>query len=203
MKPNLLCKITIGLTSLAVLALFTGCESKPEIKYEADRSIDVSGYKTYVLVPFSKTTGIAGEGANPGSSLKYAAPITASVKGALAAKGYSETTDKNEADFAVNVRATVVPKTDITDWGYSYGAYPGWGYGGGYWGGSMGYNTTVDQYNQGVLRIEIYDAKKKSLAWVGWATHRLDEAPTDAGINTVVGQILANFPPPPPPPPKS
>jgi hypothetical protein len=185
--------------ALGAIAFFAGCTSAPEIKYEADRSVDVSGYKTYALVPFSKTTGISGQGANPGSSLKYAAPITEAIKSTLAAKGYTEVTTAAAADFAVNVRATIVPQTDVTDWGMGYAGYPGWRGGGyGYWGYGGGYNVTVDQYNQGVLRIEIYDAKKKELVWVGWATDRLDDKPDVTKIPPVVASILANFPPPPP-----
>ncbi len=189
----------LAFVTSCVLSLFTGCESAPEIKYEADRSVDVSGYKTYVLVPFSKTGGVSGQGANPGSSLKYAGPITDAIKAGLAARGYVETTDVSKADFAVNIRATVVPQTDVTDWGMGYAGYPGWRGGGyGYWGYGGGYNVTVDQYNQGVLRIEIFDAKQKQLVWVGWATDRLDDKPDLSKLPGVVSGILANFPPPPP-----
>jgi hypothetical protein len=192
----------LALVASSTLALFTGCETGPEIKYEADRSVDVSGYKTYVLVPFSKTGGISGQGANPGSSLKYAEPVTSAIKAGLAAKGYTEAADAKLADFAVNVRATIVPQTDVTDWGMGYAGYPGWrgGYGGGYgyWGGGGGYNVTVDQYNQGVLRIEIFDMKKKDLVWVGWASDRLSDKPDVTKIPPIVSGILANFPPPPP-----
>jgi len=189
----------LAFVAASAAALFSGCVTGPEIKFEADRSVDVSGYKTYALVPFSKTTGISGQGASPGSSLKFAAPITDAIKAGLAAKGYTEATDVNKADFAVNVRATVVPQTDVTDWGMGYAGYPGWrgGYGG-YWGYSGGYNVSVDQYNQGVLRIEIYDMKKKELIWVGWASDRLDDEPDATKIPGIVNSILANFPPPPP-----
>jgi hypothetical protein len=181
------------------LALFSGCESGPEIKFEVDRSVDVSAYKTYALVPFSKTAGISGQGADPGASLKYAAPITSAIKAGLAGKGYTEAADVNKADFAVNVRATIVPQTDVTDWGMGYAGYPGWRGGGyGYWGYGGGYNVTVDQYNQGVLRIEIFDMKKKELVWVGWATDRLSDKPDVTKIPGIVNGILANFPPPPP-----
>ena len=191
----------LALLTGSALAFLSGCATGPEIKYEADRSVDVSSYKNYVLVPFSKTKGISGQGASPGDSLKYAAPITAAIKSALAAKGYSEVTAVPSADFAVNIRATVVPQTDVTDWGMGYAGYPGWrggAYGGGYWGYGGGYNVSVDQYNQGVLRIEIYDAKKKELVWVGWATDRLDDKPDTTKIPGIVSAILANFPPPPP-----
>ena len=189
----------LAFVTATAVALFSGCATTPEIKFEADRSIDVSGYKSYVLVPFSKTTGISGQGADPGASLKYAAPITSAIKSALAAKGYTETASVAAADFAVNVRATIVPQTDVTDWGMGYAGYPGWRGGGyGYWGYNGGYNVSVDQYNQGVLRIEIYDAKKKELVWVGWASDRLSDKPDVTKIPPIVASILANFPPPPP-----
>ncbi|MEJ1972524.1 MAG: DUF4136 domain-containing protein [Lacunisphaera sp.] len=177
----------------SALAFFTGCESAPEIKYEADRTVDVSAYKTFYLIPFSKTAGVSGQGADPGSSLKLAGPVTSAITSALLAKGYTQATTPAASDFAVNVRATVVPQTDVTDMGLGYAGYAGWRYGG-YWGGMGGYNVSVDQYNKGVLRIEVFDSKKKQLVWVGWATDRLDDNPDVSKLPGIVTSIFANFP---------
>ena len=68
------------------------------------------------------------------------------------------------------IKGKAVPKTDVTDWGFSYGV--GWGgypYGG-YYGGS---NVTVDQYDEGTLIVEVYDLKAKKMLWVGWVTGRV------------------------------
>jgi hypothetical protein len=196
---SFLSRVLASSLALGVLYFSAGCATGPEIKYETDRSVDVAAYKTFVLIPFSKTAGVTGQGANPGTSLKLAAPLTAAIRSNLTAKGFTEVQSAVAADFAVNVRATIVPQTDVTDWGMGYTGYGAWRYGG-YWGGYGGYNVTVDQYNQGVLRIEIFDAKKKELVWVGWASDRVDESPKDAEarLNSVVAGILANFPPPPP-----
>jgi hypothetical protein len=199
MNTKISIKSLFGLGLIAALGFVSGCTTGPEIKYEADATANLTGYKTYILVPFSKPSGTGITGANPGAGLRYAPVLTSSIKSTLAAKGYTEA-PKETADFAVNVRATVVPKTDITDWGMGYGGYGygGWGRGG-YWGhGGMGYDVTVDQYNEGVLRIEIYDVKKRELVWVGWATAELYKAPEDAGVAKAVTDILANFPVPAP-----
>jgi hypothetical protein len=199
MKTKTSIKSVASLVLLAALGFVSGCASGPEIKYEADRSASVAAYKTYTLIPFSKTAGITG--AAPGTSLRYAPVITAGLKSALVAKGYTESS-KDAANFAVNVRATIVPKTDVTDWGMGYAGYGRWG-AGGYWGRTgMGYDVTVDRYNEGVLRIEIYDIKSKDLVWVGWAKDQLYKAPEDAAVTKVISDILANFPPPPPAPAK-
>jgi hypothetical protein len=194
-------RLLLSSALLLALGFISGCESGPEIKYEADRTIDVTAYKTYALIPWSKTGGVQGQEVAPGASLKFAPIVTSSIKNALTSKGYSEAAVPQQADFAVNVRATMVPKTDVTDWGMGYGGYGRYG---GYWGGAGygGYNVTVDQYNEGVLRIEIFDIKKKDLVWVGWAKDQLYKEPTGEHLPGVIAQIMANFPPPPPAPEK-
>jgi hypothetical protein len=202
MKNTISVSSALSLALLGGLALLAGCaETPPVIKYEADRTVDVSGYKKFVLVQFNKAKGIEGQDASPGAGLKYAPTVTAALKNTLTAKGYTEAPIA-EADFVVNVRASIVPQTDITNWGMSYG-YPGYGYGGSgrygsYYGGAMGYNTTVDQYHKGVLRVEIYDTKKKDLVWVGWAEKDLYSEPKVEAVAGVISSILTNFPPPPP-----
>ena len=64
-------------------------------------------------------------------------------------------------------------RIDSTSLGYGYGS--GW-YGsgwrhGGYWGGyGGGYSTTVSNYTEGTLVIDIWDAKKDQMIWRGIAT---------------------------------
>jgi hypothetical protein len=179
---------------LLALGLFSGCESKPEIGYEADRTENYAALKTFYLVPFSKTAGVQGETV-PGQALKYAGPVNDSIKNNMIAKGYTEA-PADKADMLIAVRSNIVPKVDVTDWGYGYAGYGRWG--GGYWGGAYGSNVTVDQYNEGTARIEVYSRAKKDLIWVGYAKNRISDKLDVATVGSVVTQILNNFPPPPP-----
>ncbi len=181
---------------LVLIAFAAGCASHPTIQYEADRSTAFSAYKTYALFPMDKSTGISG--ADPNVSLRYAPVINTAVADGLKAKGYTPA-DITAANFSVRVNATIAPKIDIDTWGYTTVGYPRWG---DYWGqpglGYPGYPvTTVDSYDEGLLRIEIYDNTSKELVWVGWAKDRLGKSPSDEAVADVIAQVLANSPPPP------
>lgn len=195
MKTNLKLICQSSLLGLAALLLLAGCASKPTIQFEADRSATFSSYKTYALFPMDKAKGI--EGADPAISLRYAPVINQAVADGLKAKGFTPA-DIGTAHFGIKVNGAIAPKIDVNNWGYSAMGYPRWGR---YWGQpGMGYpTTTIDSYNEGILRLEVYDAASKELVWVGWAKDRLGKAPTDEQVANVIASILANFPPPPMP----
>ncbi len=142
-------------------------------------------------------------GKNPGVILKYGQTAQDGVREALFSKGYTETAIET-ADFVVNIKANSVPKVKITDMGYNYGAYGSWGrrgypYGyGGYNSMSMGMNSGVhvDNYEEGTLILEIYEAESKELLWVGWATDRKSKKGIGHGeLKLLIRDIMVSFPP--------
>jgi hypothetical protein len=77
-----------------------------------------------------------------------------------------------------------------------YGGYYGYGYPGyyGYWGG---YEPYIYQYDEGTLKIDIVDARRKQLVWEGVTVGRItDKARNDrsAALDLAVRDIFTRFP---------
>jgi hypothetical protein len=194
MKPSkVYCFILVTALSLGLI----GCATKPPaVNTEFDSQADFAANETFVILPLPKNI----PGADPGLTMRLSSTVENTVRTAMIAKGYREA-PKDEADIAVFIHGKIVPKTDVTDWGFTptYGAY-GWnrGYRGYY--GSMGMyggsNVTVDQYNEGTLIGEVYDVETQSMIWVGWMTGRANQGSEGetARAAAAVDRILALFP---------
>ena len=183
-------KVTILSLLILSLAFLFGCESTPKIQSEYNESVDFGAYKTYAVMPLPTSI----PGADPGIVLRTGRFVQQEVEAELNAAGYTQVPIE-ECDFAVNLTGKVVPKTDITDWGYMHYPSRGWygAYSPYYYTGS---NVTVDQYEEGTLIIEIYDAKTKEMAWVGWGVGRRKSGGPDLEkLSQVIASILADFPP--------
>ncbi len=85
-----------------------------------------------------------------------------------------------------------------------------YGYRGGYYGAYGGYDTTVTQYTEGTLNIDLVDNTTDTLVWevvtVGKITDKVRENLKET-VNEVVPELMAKYPyiaagyvPPPPPP---
>jgi hypothetical protein len=184
-------KKTVILSLLSIsLAFLFGCESTPKIQSEYNEDVDFSAYSTFAVLPLPKSI----PGADPGIVLRTGKFVESSVVETLTQFGYKQV-PVEEADFAVNLTGKIVPKTDITDWGYMNYPTRGW-YGGYSPYYATGSNVTVDQYDEGTLIIEIYDAKSKEMAWVGWGVGRRKSGGPDLDrLDALVSSILLDFPP--------
>ena len=73
----------------------------------------------------------------------------------------------------------------------------GWGYGG--WGpGGMGTSTTtVNEYKEGTLVLDMYDSNSRQLLWRGTATDTLSDKPekNEKKLNKAVEKMFDKFPP--------
>ena len=61
---------------------------------------------------------------------------------------------------------------------------------------SMGTETSVRQYTEGKLAIDVYDVKNHQPAWHGWATKRLsseDKETPSATLNEIVIKVVNQF----------
>ena len=183
MKPNRI----LSLLAVLSLIILSGCESPMKVDSEFDPAADLTAYKTYAVLPLPNSI----PGADPGAVLRMKRVVGDALNLALEAKGYTEVA-LQDADFAVHLTGKVVPKTDVTDWGYASAPSPRWGYRYPYHGGS---NVTVDQYEEGSLIVEIFDTSGNEMVWVGWGTARTkNKEPTAERANAVLREILASFP---------
>jgi hypothetical protein len=112
---------------------------------------------------------------------------------ALRAKGFAPSEDP---DFAVTYHLSTEQKTDVTTYNNAY--YGGYGY-------VIGFpQTTVRQYEEGTLIIDIIDRHAKKVVWRGSGTRRLreqsgqqDPAELEKRVFDAVDETLADFPPTP------
>jgi hypothetical protein len=134
----------------------------------------------------------------------FANRVRTAVERELAAKGFRKVDDVNP-DFQLAFFLVVEDKLSVTTINNHYGYGPGWGphygygTGWGYGAGGVGSHTTVDQYKEGTLVIDISDDDENSLIWRGSGSTRLSKSPTpeksNAKVDEAVKQILSRFPP--------
>lgn len=184
--------------ALLSLALMTGCASTFEASYDHDPANDFTKYQSFAWISknpmkVGKTVGAVNPLLEP--------RISSALEKALVAKGYKYVIEPKNADFVVSF--TVGSREEIRVDSYpsmsaGYGmAHPGhWGWGSMYYGVST--ETSVRQYTEGMLAVDIFDVKERRPVWHGVATKRISEADRDdaaATIQAAVDAILAGFPP--------
>ena len=165
-------KAIIVIVALAVSMFFLwGCSSF-SFKTDYDPEIDMSGYKTYMWYA-GKMPDDDALSANPLVRKR----VAAGVDKVLQEKGFSIGTED----------------------AYGYGGYGYGGYGGG-WGGYGGYGgTSVYQYDETTLVIDIVDTKAKEMVYRSTVTGIVKDDPSieeqEHDIHNVVTKMLGDFPP--------
>jgi hypothetical protein len=176
-----------SITIFSILISFiiiTACSSL-DITSDYDPSQDFSKYKNYRWAKMKerhKDDLLA-------QNIRLWKRVQSAVDKSLKEKGF-EKLDRGKPDFIVFIHAGVQQRTDV----YHHGAYRyrGW------WGPYGGY-TTVNQYKQGTLVIDIVDRIEKELSWRGMASDVVrnysDSQELQEEIDYVVKAILDDFPP--------
>jgi hypothetical protein len=177
--------------TLAVIAatlFLTACESW-DVKSDYDPEMSFTDKKTYAIIQDAK---IPNDILHQQDIVRKR--ILMAVDSQLTSKGLTKVTDPASADLAVLVYAGVRERVNYSTVGMSYGGY--WGYGG---PGMQTTQVVENRYAEGTLHIDMFDAKKKMLAWKGEATGALHQANSpeerQAMANDVVSAILRSFPP--------
>lgn len=181
---------TFPLCSFLIITLFiSGCATGPQIQSTADPNEDFSKFSSFAILPLPNEI----EGGRPGNLLRLKPVIESAIREGFLEMGFSEA-DVESADFVVHVKGQIVPKTEVTDWGYM--GYPTFGYASRrVWLQTypLG-NVTVDNYEEGTLAIEAFERDTKELVWVGWATKRVSRSPEEAEVRSAIKDIVATFP---------
>ncbi len=186
MKKHLL----LGVLSVAALALFSGCATKPTMAYDLSPKVDTSKFETFALLPLPERV----KGARLDTVQHYGPAAQEAMREALVAKGYTEA-PLAEADFAINLKAAVTPTLNVSQWGYTTGNYAG----ADYWGTSSYYEVVADvdvrPDDHAIVLLEIYENKEKTLAWCAWSVDRTkkDRMPVP-DFKILLQELLASFP---------
>jgi hypothetical protein len=176
-------------TALLGLAL-VGCAGV-SYDYDFDPGANFADYETYTWVQPSQDMGPNPRGVDQITERR----IMAAVDEQMAAKGYRKI-ERGRPDFAVNFIVTTQQNVNYTTY------HSGWGYRGGWYGGGVGMSTshtTANEWTEGTLLIDLFDADAKELVWRGTATAEIREGlpPEERNkrINQVVAKMLERYPP--------
>lgn len=179
----------VRLVCLFIAALIVSCASKPTIRSNVDPAADFSRYQTYGF--FDEITG---------RTAPYDSFINRYIKTALdremQLRGFQKS---KEPQLLVNIHVQAKDKIKVTEtptgyYGYRYGMY-GWG---------AGVHTTVDNYTEGTLNVDIIERANSRLIWEGIAVGRVKDKSIEdpqGAIDAVVKQVFEKFPRQPPQPP--
>lgn len=166
-----------------------GCASGPQVRTDADPSVNLASYKTFGFFDNLAT-----------DKSQYTTMLTSRLKAAtqreMEKRGYRLATSNPELLINFNVNVADRTKVESTPsmggyYGYRRGMYGMWG------GYPQDVHTT--NYQEGTLAIDLVDAAKKQLVWHGVAQGKISskarENPGPA-IDNVVTQIFAKHPVP-------
>lgn len=169
------------LLSFFLLFFAAGCSTVNvnNVNYDYDPEVNFTNLNTFKWLP------------DPISATRHGLVVNrikTAVKRELESKGIVMVLDN--PDFLIAIRGEKQLRTDVIDWGYSYGRY------GRYWGPG---EIDVYQYEEGTLILDFIDANIKELIWRGTVTGIVDpglspEKRTEK-INKAVAKILEKFPP--------
>jgi len=178
------------IVSLSVLLFLLACTSgDPEVRYNFDKGVDFSKFKTYKWVTLQNPPALDGV---------WDAQIRNSVDTALARKGLAKI-DADTADVYIGYQAGTDKETQFTsyktNWGYGSGWAPGNWYGN-VAGVTAAQTTTI---YTGQLAIDVYDSSNHSLVWRGVASKSIDPKATrgkqQRNVAKAVQALLRNYPP--------
>ena len=171
---------TIKLLPLLLLFVVSSCCSV-RVNSDYDKSANFTAFKTYAFYK----TGIDKVEISDLDKKR----ILRSIEETMAAKGFAKS---ETPDLWVNINTKSEKNVNVNQFyaGYGYG----WGFGWNpYWGG----NTSVSTSTEGVLTIDLIDAKKKELIWQGtgsgYLTQNVDKK--DEVIKNFVTKIFEQYPP--------
>jgi hypothetical protein len=161
-----------------VLAML-GAAFAQHVETDFDHQANFSQYKTY-----------SWQDIKPENSL-WDARIKSAVDAQLAAKGWTQVDSGGDVAI-VAIKTTQTQRTLQTFYDGMGGGWRWRGFGG------MGQSTTTEQdYKEGTLVIDLYDAKTKQLIWRGSAEDTLSDkaAKNEKNLDKGVAKMFKKFPP--------
>jgi hypothetical protein len=193
---------TAKMLAMASMLALGACATGPTVRAMSDSSVNFSQYKTFAFIEPLATD-------KNGYETVVSSTLKAATTRELQARGL--TYDPTNPQLLVNFSAKLSKQlqTQQTPVGGPVG--PGWGYGwgGGYYGYRTGLysawpmytQTTVTEYTEGTLNIDVADSLRKMLVWEGVVSQALtkdDYKNPAATLDAAVAAAFAKFPVQPP-----
>ena len=166
---------------LFVLALLTACASGPTIVSSTTPGTDFRAFETYNFFPH------LGTDRSNGARTPMSSVLMAAMEDEMEARGLRKSDDPDLLiDFnvwsvdRVDVRTTPTHTVHRSHWNRGWSTWPT-------------YSTTVRQYTEGSLLIDLLDPRDGSLVAEAAATERISENSLDqARANELVGKLMAS-----------
>lgn len=173
------------LLTVIAAALLAGCATGPRIFANEDPAAEFNRYRTY---DFASPLGT--------DRAEYSSLLTEYLRQATAreleARGYTRARNPDLLiNFYVNTRERIRSTSTMAP-GYGY-----YGYRRGYYGVWGGYETTVTQYTEGTLTIDVVDRARNQLVWEGTAVGRTREEDREnlkGAVDEVVALVFMEYP---------
>ncbi len=192
-RPVLRSVFAIALLSLLV----AGCGPSVQVRTDSDPGVNLSQFKTY---DFFSQMGIEGDNYSNLLGQHFRAAISSQMN----SRGFSQS-DSPQLQVNVSIGAEDKVRVNTYQEPYLYGGY--YGYGGyGMHGGPWGYpggrtRTTVHQYTEANVYIDLVDAREHKMVWQGVATFTVTDKMQEQLRETVystVDKVFSAFPVPAP-----
>ena len=176
-------KTIIKFLPIALIAMVITSCSSVRVAADYDRQVDFNQYKTFAFFK----SGIDKAEISDLDKKR----ILRAIEAELLAKGY---TKSENPDMLVSIFTKSNQRVDVYNNSWGYGAW-GWGAPGWGWGWNM--QPNVSTRTQGVLFVDLIDAKKKELVWQGQGTGYLSSnmEKKEQRIKEFVAKIMEKYPP--------
>lgn len=188
MKTRMM-KSLLPLAIAASVLTLAGCASGPDVRTNFDRSVDFAQYKTFGFVsPLGTDRG--------GYQSLVSQTLKASTQRELQARGMRLV--DSQPQLLINFNGSLNDKLRVTTMpAYPMGGY--YGYRGGMYSAWPMYadQTTVSQYTEGTLNIDVIDAARRQLVWEGVVTDSVTQKDLDnvqTAIDKAVASAFAKYP---------
>ncbi|MBN2868115.1 MAG: DUF4136 domain-containing protein [Flavobacteriaceae bacterium] len=176
-------KRIIKLLPIALVAMVITSCSSVRVAADYDKQVNFDQYKTFAFFK----SGIDKAEISDLDKKR----ILRAIETELLAKGY---TKSENPDMLVSIFTKSNQRVDVYNNSWGYGAW-GWGAPGWGWGWNM--QPNVSTRTQGVLFVDLIDAKKKELVWQGQGTGYLSTSmdKKEERIKEFVAKIMEKYPP--------
>jgi hypothetical protein len=182
--------------AVAAVMLLAGCAPSVKVRSDADPEVNMGQYQTY---DFFSQLGVEGDSYSNLVGRHFRDAISAQME----ARGYSRS-DSPQLQLNVSIGAEEKIRVNTYQDPYVYGGYygrPGYGYMGSPWGYPTTTRTSVSQYTEANVYIDMVDASEHKLVWQGVATFTLTDKMQEQLRETVyntVDKVFTQYPVPAP-----
>ena len=178
----------------AVATLLAACAPSVNVRSDTDPGVNMAHYKTY---DFFSQMGIEGDGYSNLLGQHFRDAISSEMN----LRGYTKSATP-QLQINVSIGAEEKVRVNTYQDPYLYGGYYGMGYGGYGYGSPWGYGggatrTTVHQYTEANVYIDMVDASEHKMVWQGVATFTVTDKMQEQLRETVqntVNKIFSQYP---------